>query len=40
MEEKFKVLREDRKLIFKRFDHVDDELNNYRTDIRQIHDQI
>ena len=40
MDEKFKVLRDDRKALFRRLDHVDDQLNNYRADIRVMHDQI
>ena len=40
MNDKFRLLRDDRSVIFGRLDHTDNELENYRKDIRALHDQI
>ena len=34
------MLREDRSTIIERIDHTDSELEQYRKDIRELHDQI
>lgn len=40
LDDKFKMLRDDRQTVFMRLDHVDSEIDQYRSEIRQIHDQI
>ena len=40
LNDKFRLLRNDRTVIFGRLDHTDNELENYRKDIRALHDQI
>ena len=40
LNDKFRLLRDDRTVIFGRLDHTDNELENYRKDIRALHDQI
>ena len=36
--DKFKLLRDDRTTVLMRLDHVDNEIDQYRSEIRQIHD--
>ena len=40
LNDKFRMLRDDRAVIFGRLDHTDNELENYRKDIRALHDQL
>lgn len=40
LEDKFRMLRDDRSLTIARLDHTDNELTQYRKDIRELHDQI
>ena len=40
LSDKFKLLRDDRKVIMERMDNTDNELAQYRKDVRLMHDQI
>ena len=40
LDNKFKMLRDDRMQVFRRLDHVDEEIDENRAEMRTMHDQI